>query len=91
MTTKSHLTFVLVLAGCLLTGCATCSRPTSASTCPRPASAWEYKILAGKVYGTANRLDAAINEHTVDGWEFVPPISLGTEDWGFAVLRRPKK
>ena len=74
--------FIVALAALLLTGCAT--------TSPRH-SEWEYKILNGKVFGTEQRLDDALNRHVADGWEMISPIHFGANDWGWAVLKRHKR
>jgi hypothetical protein len=79
---KSKYALIVALAISLLVGCATPSHR---------ASAWEYKILEGKVFGSEKRLDTAINQHVADGWEFFSPIHYGNEDWGFILLRRSKK
>ena len=79
---KSNYVLIAGLAMSLLTGCA---------TYPGGNSAWEYKILNGKVFGEADRLDAAMNNQVADGWEIVPPVHYGQNDWGYALLRRQKK
>lgn len=77
-----HNALIVGLAVALLAGC---------TTYPRGASAWEYKILNGKVFGSENRLDAELNNQVADGWEIVPPIHYGQNDWGYALLRRHRK
>jgi len=79
---KNNYVLIAGLAVSLLAGCA---------TYPRATNAWEYKILNGKFFGSENRLDAALNNQVADGWELVPPIHFGENDWGYALLRRQKK
>jgi len=79
---KHTFALIALLVVSLLAGCATSSNRTSA---------WEYKLVEGKVFGPQNRLDAAINKQVTDGWEVFSPIRYGAEDWGFTMLRRPTK
>jgi hypothetical protein len=79
---KTRCGLIVLLWVFLLTGCATSSPP------PRT---WEYKILNGKVFGPEQRLDDALNSHIAEGWKIVSPVHFGANDWGYAVLKRPKK
>lgn len=79
---KTNYALIIVLAAWLLTGCAT-SSPQS--------SACEYKMLNGKVFGTEQRLDDALNRHVADGWNISSPVHYGGNDWGYVLLQRAKK
>ena len=62
----------------------------AAATSIGRSTVWEYKTIAGKVFGDESLLDEAINSNTAQGWEFVS-ASPSFEQWGFAVMRRAKK
>jgi hypothetical protein len=66
----------------MLVGCA---------TSPNRPSAWEYKIIEGKVFGDEKRLDARLNDFIADGWQIDSPVHFGGNDWGFVLLKRHKK
>ena len=61
------------------------------TTSPPRSSAWEYRIIEGKVYGDEKRLDAKLNDFIADGWQIDSPVHFGGNDWGFVVLKRHKK
>ena len=73
---------VAALTLSLLAGCA---------TCPSGTSKWEYKLVEGKVFGNEKRLDVAINNYVADGWDLFSPIHYGGDDYGWILLRRPRK
>jgi hypothetical protein len=51
-------------------------------------TAWEYRVVTGR--GFADELGKAINSAVADGWEFVSASGPNNENWGLAVLRRPR-
>ena len=60
----------------------------SVGAAPDGPSAWEYKVVTGRVYG-GDKLEAVINNHVAQGWQFVSASGVGDSS-GFAVLRREK-
>jgi hypothetical protein len=51
------------------------------------STAWEYKVVVAK---GPDAFEQAINNATVDGWEFVSTSTYG-DATPLAVMRRPKK
>ena len=52
-------------------------------------SAWEYKVVTGRVYGGTAPLETVINNHVAQGWQFISASGVGDRS-GLAVLRREK-
>ena len=61
-----------------------------ATTSTSSSNKWEYSVVQGKVIGSEETLENAINSKTAQGWDLVQ-ASHSTDQWGFAVLRREKK
>ena len=60
----------------------------SVGAAPDGPSAWEYKVVTGRVYG-GDKLETVINNHVAQGWQFVSASGVGDSS-GFAVMRREK-
>ncbi|HWI57302.1 MAG TPA: hypothetical protein VNZ22_08750 [Bacillota bacterium] len=74
----------------LLASMAAASLLVGCSTCPQHTRAWEYQTVTGHLVGSDNRLDAAINRETSQGWQFVTAGQYA-EQIGFAVMKKAKK
>ena len=62
----------------------------SVGAAPDGPSAWEYKVVTGRVWEKAdNKLENVINNHVAQGWQFVSASGVGDSS-GFAVMRREK-
>jgi len=60
----------------------------SVGAAPDGPSAWEYKVVTGRVYG-GEKLETVINNHVAQGWQFISASGVGDSS-GFAVMRREK-
>ena len=61
----------------------------SVGAAPDGPSAWEYKVVTGRVYGGGDKLETVINNHVAQGWHFISASGVGDSS-GFAVMRRER-
>jgi len=60
----------------------------SVGAAPDGPSAWEYKVVTGRVYG-GEKLETVINNYVAQGWHFISASGVGDSS-GFAVMRRER-
>jgi hypothetical protein len=62
----------------------------SIAAAPERGPGWEYKVVTGAIWGNEPKLDAVINNHVGQGWQFVATSGVG-ERHGYAVMRRDRE
>ncbi len=72
------------LIGALLTAVITLSVAAATSS----HTSWQYRVVSGRTF--QSELEQEINRSTAEGWEFVSATGPNNENWGLAVLRRPR-